>query len=707
MLHLIDISSYIYRAYYAIRELSTSQGFPTNAIYGVTNMLLKVLRERQPTHLALVFDSKPPTFRHQRYPAYKAHRPGMPEDLVKQLDYLRRIITALNLPALELAGYEADDLIATLTRRAREAGMQVEIISGDKDLLPLAGEGVTIWDPMKEVYYTPELIEEKFSLPPASLVDMRSLAGDPSDNIPGVPGIGPKTAQKLIARFHSLEHLLSHLDEVKEKKLREKLQEYHEQARLSRELLCLDDRVPLASEVTGLQPGPRDRAALGALFAELEFSKLAKEISAGEIVGEFRVLETLPDLEAAGAAIRREGRVALYCHGGPQHPMAAELAGMGLSWEDGRGVYMPFQAGLQPAQIWEVVGGWWSDQGIEKTGPDLKSAWIWGERAGHPLAGAGGDILLASYLLNPIRFQQTIENVALHYLGINLLEPRELAGRPLAAAELPLELAVPYAAGRAEAAWRLWPRLRQELRQAGLAPLYEELELPVLTVLAAMEFRGIKVDAVFLDTLGHDLEQELARLEGEIFQLAGEPFLINSPQQLAAVLFERLHLPTQKKTRGRTAYSTDNEVLTALAGEHPIAAKVVAYRTLGKLKATYVDGLRRQLNPRTGRIHTTFVQSAAATGRLSSRDPNLQNIPVRGEAGAQMRQAFVAGPGNIFISGDYSQIELRLLAHFSEDPILLQAFSQGEDIHRQTAAEVFDLHPEFVSPEITASGQGD
>jgi DNA polymerase I len=494
--------------------------------------------------------------------------------------------------------------------------------------------------------------------------------------------------------------LLSHLYEVKEKKLRDRLQEYQEQARLSRELLCLDERVPLAVEVGDLQPGPRDRATLGRLFAELEFSKLAKEITAGEIAGDFRLLDTLPALREAATAIRATGRMALFCHGSAQHPMLADLVGVGLSWEDGRGAYLPFQSELMPEQIWEILGPLWSDPGIEKISPDLKNVWIWGERWGRPLAGASGDILLASYLLNPVRFDQNMENIALHFLGINLLEARELAGRPTTVAELPLELAVTYAAGRAEAAWRLWPYLQTELRQAGLALLYEKLELPVLGVLAAMEFRGIGVDADFLDTFGNDLEKELTRLEGEIFQLAGESFLINSPQQLAAVLFDRLNLPTQKKTRGRTAYSTDNEVLTALAQEHPIAAKVIAYRTLGKLKATYVDGLRKQINPQTGRIHTTFVQSMAATGRLSSRDPNLQNIPVRGELGSQLRQAFVAEPEHIFISGDYSQIELRLLAHFSQDLILLQAFREKEDIHRQTAAEVFGLHPEFVSSEM-------
>ena len=452
--------------------------------------------------------------------------------------------------------------------------------------------------------------------------------------------------------------------------------------------------------MTDLQPGPRDRATLGVLFAELEFSKLAKEISAGEVSGEFRLIDSLPACKEAVAAIRAKGRVALYGHGDPQHPMLYDPAGIGLSWEDGYGIYISFQSNLKPEQIWEILGPLWSDQSITKIGPDLKNAWIWGKRWGQSLAGVAGDILLASYLINPVRFNQTIENVALHYLGINLLEPKELAGRPMAAADLPLDLAILYAAGRAEAAWRLWPLLWTELEQAGLASLYENMELPVLTVLAAMEFRGIMVDTEFLYMFGHELEKELARLEEEIFQLAGKCFLINSPQQLATVLFDRLQLPTKKKTKGKTAYSTDNEVLTSLAGEHPIAAKVIAYRTLGKLNSTYVEGLRKQVNPCTGRVHTTFVQSAAATGRLSSRDPNLQNIPVRGEQGSQIRQAFVADPGNIFISGDYSQIELRLLAHFSEDPILGQAFRAGEDIHRQTAAEVFGLHPEFVSPEM-------
>ncbi len=700
VLHIIDISSYIYRAFFAIRDLATSRGFPTNAVYGVTNMLLKVLRERQPAYLVLTFDAKPPTFRHRLYPEYKAQRPGMPDALVQQLHYIRRIIAALHLPTLEVPGYEADDLIATLTRLAQEAGLAVEIISGDKDLLPLAGENVTLWDPMRDVTYTPSVIEEKFGLPPQALVDLRALTGDPSDNIPGVPGIGPKTAQKLLRQFPTLEELFTHLPEVKEKKLRERLAHYQEQARLSRKLLQLDDQVPLAVEVTALQPGPWDRETLAALFAELEFSSLAKEISRGRNQGDFRPLTSKAALQAAAAAIRQVGQVAVYCQSTPQHPMLATLMGIGLSWQAGAGVYVPLPGDLAEAEIWEILGPLWSDPGLAKIGPDLKNALIWGQRLGHPLAGDRGDILLASYLLNPVRYDQTIENVALHYLGKHLADPRELVGRPTAMADLPLEAATVYAGSRAAAAWELWPQLDKELQGAGLSALYDDLELPVLRLLAAMEYRGIGIDREFLARFGQELEEEMTALEREIYDLAGEPFLINSPQQLATILFDRLGLPVQKKTRGRTAYSTDNEVLTALAPWHPIAAKIITYRTLGKLKSTYVDGLMKQLNPQTGRIHTTFVQSAAATGRLASRDPNLQNIPVRGEQGSQIRQAFVAGPGQVFLSADYSQIELRLLAHFSQDPILVQAFQAGEDIHRQTAAEVFGLHPELVSKEM-------
>jgi DNA polymerase-1 len=701
VLYLIDISSYFYRAFHALPPLSNTRGLPTNAAYGVTTMLLKVLRERQPRHLALVFDAKGPTFRHDLYKEYKAHRPPMPEALVAQLPYIKKIIDALNLPSLVHEGYEADDLICTLVRRAREEGYQVEIISGDKDLLPLVADGVDMWDPMKEVRYDPPAIREKFGLEPGELVEVRALAGDASDNIPGVPGIGEKTALKLIARYHSLENLLANLDSVKEKSLQARLTEHADQARLSRRLTELDPRVPLTVDLAALQPGPRDREALRRLFVELEFSKLTRELGFDQqpqIAG--ALVQGSQDLDRLVQALREAGEMGLSFVMSEQHPVVAEVAGVGLAWRPGQGDYIPLVPGEPNRAVWEKLAPVFADAGVAKVGADLKAAMLLAHRFGTGLQGITGDILLASYLLNPGRYEQTLENVALHYLGLNLPGPRELAGRPATAASLDRDLACQYAAPRAEVAVRLWPRLQDELEKAGLWELYAGLELPLLGVLARMEARGLLLDQDFLRRFGRDLETAMQRLEKEIYELAGEEFLIQSPQQLGRILFEKMKLTPQKKTRGKTAYSTDVEVLQALGPESPIAAKVLEYRSMGKLKSTYVDALLKLVDPATGRVHTTFLQSVAATGRLSSRDPNLQNIPVRGELGGQIRQAFVPAPGRLFLSADYSQMELRLLAHFSQDPALLKAFQDGVDIHRQTAGVVFRIHPELVSPDM-------
>jgi len=701
VLYLIDISSYFYRAFHALPPLTTTQGVPTNAAYGVTTMLLKVLRERQPRHLALVFDAKGPTFRHNLYKEYKAHRPPMPEALVTQLPYIKKIIDALNLPAVVQEGYEADDLICTLVRRAREEGFAVEIISGDKDLLPLVADGVDMWDPMKEVRYDPAAIKEKYGLEPGELVEVRALAGDASDNIPGVPGIGEKTALKLIARYHSLENLLAHLEDIKEKALKARLEEHAEQARLSRQLTELEAQVPLTVDLEALHPGPPDREALRQLFVELEFSKLVKELGFdSQPEGTCSLVQGPEDLDRVVQAIRGAGEMGLGFVMSEQHPMLAEVAGIGLAWRPGEGAYIPLAPGESNRAVWEKLGPVWSDAGIAKVGADLKVALLLAQRFGPEFKGITGDILVASYLLNPARYEQSLENVALHYLGVNLPGPRELAGRPTTAVGLDRDLACRYAAQRAEAAFSLWPRLKSELEKEGLWELYAGLELPLLGTLARMEARGILLDQGFLRRFGQDLEGGMQRLEREIYALAGEEFLIQSPQQLGRILFEKMKLTPQKKTRGKTALSTDVEVLQALEQESPIAAKVLEYRSMGKLKSTYVDALLKLADPATGRVHTTFVQSSAATGRLSSRDPNLQNIPVRGELGGQIRQAFVPAPGRVFLSADYSQMELRILAHFSEDPALLKAFQEGIDIHRQTAAVVFGIHPELVSPDM-------
>jgi DNA polymerase-1 len=701
VLYLIDISSYFYRAFHALPPLSNTRGVPTNAAYGVTTMLLKVLRERQPRHLALVFDAKGPTFRHDLYKEYKAHRPPMPEALATQLPYIMKIIDALNLPAVVQPGYEADDLICTLVRRAREEGFGVEIISGDKDLLPLVADGVDMWDPMKEVRYDPAAIREKYGLEPGELVEVRALAGDASDNIPGVPGIGEKTALKLIARYHSLENLLAHLEEIKEKALKARLLEHADQARLSRQLTELEARVPLTVDLEALHPGPPDREALRQLFVELEFSRLVKELGFdSQPEGTCSLVQRPEDLDQVVQAIRGAGEMALGFVMSEQHPMLAQVAGIGLAWRTGEGAYIPLAPGESNRAVWEKLAPVWSDAGIAKVGADLKAAMLLAQRFGAEFKGITGDILVASYLLNPARYEQSLENVALHYLGINLPGPRELAGRPTTAVGLDRDMACRYAVQRAEAAFRLWPRLKSELEKEGLWDLYARLELPLLGTLARMEARGILLDQGFLRRFGQELEVGMQRLERDIYALAGEEFLIQSPQQLGRILFEKMKLTPQKKTRGKTALSTDVEVLQALEQESPIAAKVLEYRSMGKLKSTYVDALLKLADPATGRVHTTFLQSVAATGRLSSRDPNVQNIPVRGELGGQIRQAFVPDPGQVFLSADYSQMELRILAHFSEDPALLKAFQDGIDIHRQTAAVVFGIHPELVSSDM-------
>jgi DNA polymerase-1 len=588
-----------------------------------------------------------------------------------------------------------------LSKLAREQGFEVEIISGDKDLLPLVEEGVVMWDPMKDVRFDSQTIREKYGVAPPELVEVKALAGDPSDNIPGVPGIGEKTAIKLISQYHSLANLLAHVEQIKEKKLRERLTEHVEQAKLSRELVELKKDAPLQVDLEKLHPGAPDREALRQLFVELEFTRLTKELGFEAPLAEgFSLAQEEREFEAAGEAVRRRGQAALFFLMGEEHPVMARVAGVGLSWGEGQGAYVPLESSPDPDVVWRHLGPVLADPGIKKISPDLKAARLVSTRFGLEPAGDHGDILLASYLLNPARYEQTLENVALHYLGVNLPGPRELAGRPVAAVDLPLDQACQYAGGRAEVALKVWSTLAEELVREGLWPLYQDLELPLLSTLARMERQGILVDRAFLERFGQDLERHMQRLEGEIYDLAGETFLINSPQQLGRILFQKLGLAPQKKTKGKTAYSTDMEVLQSLAQEAPIASKVLEYRSLGKLKATYVDALLKLINLATGRVHTTFLQSVAATGRLSSRDPNLQNIPVRGEMGSQIRQAFIPPPGWVFLSADYSQMELRLLAHFSQDPILLQAFQEGVDIHRQTAAVVFNIHPELVSPDM-------
>ncbi len=707
-LYIFDGSSYIYRAFFAIRGLSTSTGIPTNATFGFTNMLYKVLSEKRPDYVAMVFDARGETFRHRAFEAYKANRPPMPDDLRPQVGYIKQICAAFNLPTYELAGFEADDIIATLTRRAEAAGHPVVVVSGDKDLLQLAGPLVTIWDPMKDATFGPAEVRERFGLSAGQIADVMALVGDAIDNVPGVPGIGEKTAVKLIQQFGSVEALLARLGEVERPRLRELLATHAEQARLSKELVLLDEAVPIEVDLASLARRPFDAGRLKALFRELEFMKLLEELTPAARLTpeEARLVGSLEELREVASHLTKAGSFALepqlVCDNTCPSPVMATLAGLAFATPE-EAAYVPLGehpggAGLPPAEALALLRPLLEDPALKKTLPSLKATVIALRQAGVELAGEELDLGLASYLAEPERHDHSLESIARERLDRSLRP--EGNNRARKASPPTLEQEAGHWCGRAQAALLAAPSLMRDIAAAGMEGLLRGLEMPLARVLADMEAAGVKVDHEALAEMAAEFSAEMAGHERKIFELAGERFNINSPKQLGHVLFERLRLPLGKRTAKRTAWSTDIEVLGQLALIHPLPKEVIEYRLLAKLKGTYADALPRLINPVTGRIHTSFNQTVAATGRLSSSDPNLQNIPVRGELGKRIRRAFVAEEGFRLLSADYSQIELRLLAHLSGDEALAAAFREGADVHTRTAAQAFGVHPGLVTEDM-------
>jgi DNA polymerase-1 len=712
-LYLIDGSSYIYRAFYAVKDLSTSEGLPTNGVYGFLVMLRRVLREKSPTYLAVALDAPGPTFRHRLSPEYKATRPQMPEPLARQFPYIKRLIVAYGISLLEVEGVEADDIIGTLTAWAAGQGREVVIVSGDKDLFQLVGSRVSLWDTTKDVVVGPREVEQRYGVPPSQLVEVMGLAGDSSDNIAGVPGIGPKTAGRLIRQFGSIETLLANLDKVPSPRERSKLEEYVAQARLSRELVTLNCQVPLEPDWERLKIGDPDRKALAALFRELEFRRFLQE-GEGAITDGSRplidaeLITTAGQLAALVTRLAGVPEIGVRVIGAGGHPTAAELVGIALAWGPKNACYLPLGQGsgdtgprLEQRAALEALAPLLGDETVGKVSHNGKLTWLALKRYGIELAGLRFDPMLAAYLLDPEQRVQLLPVLAKEYLGEALVAAEDLVGsgrnqRPISSLG-PAELA-PVAAGEVACALRLAPPLQAKLEAEQLAPLFRTIELPLVRVLARMEFTGVRVDVAALEKLSADLDQRLELSIGHIYRLAGGPFNINSPQQLGMVLFGKLALPVTRKTK--TGYSTDMEVLAGLAPLHPLPAEVLRYRSLIKLKNTYVDALPRLVNPKTGRIHTSYNQTGTVTGRLSSSEPNLQNIPVRTEEGRLIRRAFVADPGSHLLAADYSQIELRILAHYSRDEVLKANFQKGEDIHLRTAAEVFGVDADAVTAEM-------
>ena len=694
-LFLIDGYSNIFRAYYAIRNLSNSRGEPTNAVYGFIQMLKKLLRDEAPELIGVALDLGGSTVRTEKFEAYKANRAPTPPDLKSQIPLVRRALEAYRIPVLELQGYEADDVLGTLAGKAAAEGYDVVLVSADKDLMQLIGPHVSMYHTGRNKLYGPAEVTEDFGLPPEKVVDVLALMGDAVDNVPGVPGIGDKGAKALIQEYGSLESLLDRAGDISRKSYRESLLANRELALLSKELVTIHTDLPLALDPQALRMEDPDDDALRALFGELEFFSLLEELKASarqrpsEVVAAEEVLDHAT-FDRAVAAVGAEVCVALL---GAEPPI-------GLAWqgEDGVPRYADLRRpGLMDAAC-DAIRLWLGRADLSVVGHDLKE--LLRRVCDAPIAADLFDEMLVSYLLKPSIHGHALDELAVERLNRTLLTAKEVGwdkGQEPPQGDSRLGV---YAGERLEVVRSLAGPMRAELEAAGsLARVYAEIERPLLSVLVRMEETGILLDVEFLHAMARELNAEIRRLEEEIFELAGERFNLGSPQQLGVLLFEKLGLPVLKRTQKTKSYSTGAEILDELAARgYPIAERILRYRELTKLVSTYVEALPGMVAA-DGRIHTRFNQAVAATGRLSSANPNLQNIPVRTEIGQRIRRAFVAPPGHQLVVADYSQIELRILAHIAEDPTLVAAFEAGEDIHRATAATVLSIDPDLVTPE--------
>jgi len=668
VVYLIDGTTFVYRAHYAVKEfLSTSWGLPTKAIYVFTRMLLRVLRELQPEYLALCLDEKAPTFRHEAFRDYKAHRPPMPDELAVQIPYIREIAEALGVRVLSVPGYEADDLIATL---ATKLPNPVLIIAGDRDLFSLVSDRVYVWDPLRERIIDPAEVERRYGVPPEKMPELRALSGDASDNIPGVKGIGEKTAATLIRTFGSVEDLYARLSEVTPARVRRLLEEGRESAFLSRKLVELETSAPVPLALEEYRLREPDYSRLRELFVRLEFRKLLSELPPSrDLSGPVNEVAEIPP------EVWKTERVALWVSEGEGLFGRGSVSGVALA--------LPGGVFLLPPEGLTALRDLFSREDCVCVVYDFKNlCHLMGEAP--EFSGEVFDVRLAAWLLDPIRKGYELEELAAERLGVRMSPDPDRGGM----------------AERARALFELYPLLRESLSEAGLERLLFEVEVPLAPVLFRMERTGIRVDRDYLREWSGRLREELRTLEEEAFRLAGEPFNLRSGRELSRILFQKLGLPRGKRTPKGTGYSTDVEVLSELAPLHPLPRVLLRYRTVHKILSTYVEPLLRLADPATGRVHTTFHQTGTATGRLSSSDPNLQNIPVKGEEGQAMRRAFVAEEGWVLLSADYSQLELRLLAHFSGDENLRRAFAEGHDIHAATAAEIFGVSPREVTPEM-------
>ena len=713
--YLVDGSAYIYRAYHAIRPLSTSSGLPTHAVYGFTTILRRIMREKQPQCLAVAWDTRGPVFRHEIYPAYKANRPPMPEDLVPQIEYIHRIVDAYNLFSMEHDNKEADDLIASAARRLASQSCRVVIVSGDKDLLQLVSDSIICWDPMSDRLMDVNAVREKYGVDPEQLLDFMALTGDSSDNIPGVPGIGPKTAKKLISKYGTLEGLYAAIDEMKPSKMKERLIAHRDDAFLSRDLIRLCDTVDVPDDPAAYQVRQPDNDKLRALLMELEFdSLLASETTADTVdTSGFSLVTDQPGLRRLVRELKKGEYLVLDTETDSLDARTARLVGISLAVDQDRAWYIPLAhcdeegtpvpGQLDRSEVLAALAPFLTNPDLAKIGHNLKYDWTVLASEGNGatmLQGPLHDTMVGAWLLEPGRRSYKLDDLC-RELGMEMTSFVQVTGGARedgAFCRVELESAKNYSCEDVYGALSLFLDQREKLTELGLWKLFTEVEGPLIPVLARMEVAGILVDREVLHALAAEFHQRLAALEEEIFQLVGHPFNINSPKQLAVVLFDELGLPRGRKTK--SGYSTDVKVLERLSQKHELPALILQYRNLAKLISTYVEKLAKLAEKDDGRIHSSFNQCGTATGRLSSSNPNLQNIPIRTTEGRRIREAFIAPPGRRLVSADYSQIDLRVLAHYSRDEALIEAFTSGEDIHRRTAAEIFHVSPQLVTSEM-------
>ncbi|HAJ27156.1 MAG TPA: DNA polymerase I [Syntrophus sp. (in: bacteria)] len=709
-LFLIDGNNYVFRAFYAIPSLTNSKGFPTNAIYGFATMLIRIIKEWKPDYIAVAFDVKGPTFRHEAYELYKATRKAIPEALIPQIPYIKDMIRGFSIPVLEKPGIEADDIIGTLARRYSEQNLKVFIVSGDKDMMQLVGENVVIVDTMKEKVFDAAAVKAKFGVPPEQVVEIMGLTGDASDNIPGAPGIGPKGALRLIEEYGTIENVLQNVDRIKNAKAKECIRLHRDQIIMSRELARIRTEEDIPFELADSRSGNPDAAALKNLFREFEFSSLLQELMIREeqLAGQYETILTEAALVGAVEEIRNKRSFSLDLILSSPEAMRAGIVGVTLGISPGKAVYIPLghsyvgaPSQLSREQVWIGISPLLGDPDILKHGHDLKTIQIVLERNDLSLRGLGFDTLIGAYVLNPSRHSFDLPDLVLDHLNRRIMTVKEIAGsgvKQLPPDIIPVDKMATYACLRADAVLSLATSLSGALAGEQLSELFRDLETPLIPILAGMEKKGVLIDGGLLCAMSRELQQLLEISADKIYRLAGEKFNIQSPKQLQQILFDKLRLAKGKKTK--EGYSTDVDVLSSLARHHELPAEILAYRSISKLKSTYIDALPALVHPQTGRVHTSYNQAVTATGRLSSSNPNLQNIPIRTVEGKRIRQAFIAPPGKRLISADYSQIELRVLAHLSEDRTLIDSFRSGEDIHSSTASTIFGVFPELVNEEM-------